>query len=204
MQKINSSSTGKDARKEITGCRFSLSVMSDDYVSIILKAIKSVNTQNVWSTTDALSTVYRGMRVHVVDALKCFFVNAHDDSTHMGLEATFSRGSPADTDEDCVFADSVERLNQTNKKFPAICKIAFYSLGVVEYPKHIAYAINLAARREVLERVSHYAYELEGDINELFDHFGEVMEYAEENIKHYVLQVTLSVNSPTKSAIGPV
>ena len=199
MQKSGLPSDQRTGGKDITGCRFSLSIMSDGYISMILNAIKNVNTQNVWSATDALSTVYRGRRIHVVDAIKGFFANAYDEGAHMTLEATFSRGSPADIDGDCVFASSSERLNQTDKKFPVICKAALYPLGVCEYSAHIAHAISLAEKQGVLKRVSHYAYELEGDVHDLFDYFDEVMAYAEEGVDHYVLQVTLSVNSPTQS-----
>ena len=54
----------------ITGCRFSLSPMSDAYVDIILEAVRQADVSKVYSLTDELSTVYRGRRQHVLDALK--------------------------------------------------------------------------------------------------------------------------------------
>ena len=48
------------AKGNLTGCRFSLSPMTDRYVEIILEAIGKVHAGKVWQTTDKLSTVYRG------------------------------------------------------------------------------------------------------------------------------------------------
>lgn len=56
-------SAGKPgSNMEITGARFNLSPMSDDFVSIILGAIKQVDLSKVWAETDHISTVYRGKR----------------------------------------------------------------------------------------------------------------------------------------------
>ena len=185
--------------KDITGCRFSLSVMSDDYVPIILSAVEGVNTAHVWSATDALSTIYRGKRIHVVDAIQGFFAKAYRPDKHITLEATFSKGCPGDVEEDAVLMESDVLLNPTDKSFPVRGKIAFYPLGVVAYMDHIAYVVRLAMEKKLYKNASHYASELEGDVSELFAYFNEVLAYAEENIEHYVLQATLSVNSPTKT-----
>jgi hypothetical protein len=69
---------GCGASKDITGCRFSVSPMSNNYVNMLLDSIKSVNTEKVWSATDKTSTVYRGKRVHVLDCVKACFSNIHN------------------------------------------------------------------------------------------------------------------------------
>ncbi len=51
------------ASQEITGCRFSLSPMTDRFVEVILGAIEKVDTSKVWKATDKLSTVYRGKQI---------------------------------------------------------------------------------------------------------------------------------------------
>lgn len=183
--------------KEITGCRFSLSVMSDDYVNLILGAIKKVNTANVWSATDALSTTYRGRRIHVVDAVKGIFANINDEKTHITLEATFSKGCPMDAKNDYVLEESETLLNEKGIKFSVLSKIAFYPLGVENYIEHIATVVNMAKERNIYQCSSHYASEIKGDVNEIFDYFNQILQYAEKNINHYVLQATLSINSPS-------
>ena len=84
------------ASKEITGCRFSLSPMSDKYIDIILGALGKVDTSKVWKETDKLSTIYRGKRIHVLDAVKGLFIHSYDENVHMTLEATLSKGCPGD------------------------------------------------------------------------------------------------------------
>ena len=181
----------------ITGCRFSLSVMSDNYANLILNAIKEVDTKNVWSSTDALSTIYRGKRVHVVDCVKNVFTKVNDGKTHITLEATFSKGCPCDIDGDCILAESDEPPGGSAVSFDVLSKISFYPLGTAKYMEHIAAVVNMAKENKLYKKSSHYATEIEGDVNEIFDYFNQVLQYAEENIDHYVLQVTLSVNSPS-------
>lgn len=182
--------------KEITGCRFSLSVMDDNFAKKILSGISKVDASNVWSYTDALSTIYRGKRTDVVSAVKDCFVHVYDDKTHMTMEATFSKGCPGDVDEDSHLSENEVALNVT-KQFPVLSKISFYPLGISDYMEHIAYVVNLAMEKGLYNSSSHYATELEGDVNELFTYFEELMAYAEQHIDHYVFQVTLSVNSPS-------
>ena len=192
---------GCGADRGITGCRFSLSAMNDDYANVILGAIGRVNTQKVWSGTDALSTVYRGKRAHVVDAVRACFVHVNDDRTHVTMEATFSKGCPGDTDGDSFLAEDDTPVNvlvsPTGKKTNVLGKISFYPLGVPQYMEHIAHAVNLTKGRGVFKNVSHYATELQGDVNDIFDCLNEIMDYAEKNVAHYVLQTTLSINSPS-------
>ena len=187
----------------ITGCRFSLSVMSDGYANAILGAVGRVNTRKLWSGTDALSTVYRGKRVHVVDAVKACLVHVNDGRTHATMEATFSRGCPGDADGDSpddVPTDDAPvnaALNPADKKFNVLGKISLYPLGIPEYTEHIAHAVNLTKDMGVFKNVSRYATEMQGDVDDIFDCLNAIMNRAEESVPHYVLQVTLSVNSPS-------
>jgi uncharacterized protein YqgV (UPF0045/DUF77 family) len=188
---------GCGTQKDITGCRFSLSPMCDNFIPLILGAIEKVDTKKIWSATDALSTVYRGKRVHVMDCVKACFAQINDGKTHITMEATVSKGCPGDTDGDSHLAEDDIPLNNSQKKFDVLCKIAFYPLGVADYIDHIAHIVNTAIDRGLYAESSHYATVLKGDVNDLFDYFDAALTYAEQNISHYVLQITLSVNSPT-------
>ena len=88
-------------------------------------------------------------------------------------------------------------LNNCTKKFKAIGKISFYPLGIANYMEHIAFTGKIAADRGLNLESSCDVCILRGDVNELFDYFDAVLAYAEQNISHYVLQITLSVNSPS-------
>lgn len=191
---------GCGASQDITGCRFSIAPMSDRYVDILINGISKVDTSKIWSETDKLSTVYRGKRVHVLDGVKACFMNCYDANIHMTLEATFSKGCPGDNDGDSYLAADDSLVNEpmlSHQHFSVSSKISFYPLGTEDYMKHIAYVVNLAIKKGLYKKSAHYVSILEGDVHELFEYFNEVLAYSEAFLSHYVLQVTLSVNSPS-------
>jgi len=198
MEIIPTPQTCHNPNPEVTGCRFSLSAMCDDYINVILDAAQATVTEHVWSRTDALSTIYRGCRPYVVDAVRRFFTHANDGKTHITMEASFSNGSLGDIDAAHTPAPENAPLSPQGTGFPALCKIAFYPLGVSDYMRHIAHVVNLAIESGLYRCSSHYATELQGNVHDLFDYFNGVLAYGERELSHYVLQVTLSVNSPSK------
>jgi len=189
--------SGCGTDKEITGCRFSLSVMADDYATKILNALNKIDTTHVWSKTDLLSTTYRGHKSNVINTLKELFIAVNDNETHITLEATLSKGCPGDTEEDIPMELAPVTSESANQKFDVLAKIAFYPMGIDNYMDHIAYVVNLAIKKGIYDKSSHYATQLHGDVNELFDYFHEIFDYADENINHFIYQITLSINSPS-------
>lgn len=188
------------AKNEITGCRFSLSPMSDRYADIILGAISRVDTSHVWKMTDKLSTVYRGKRIHVLDAVRACFSFAYEEGVHMTMEATISKGCPGDTDADSYLDFDGVPVNGAavrDIRFPAVCKISLYPMGVANYMEHIAAVVNMAIDQGLYSHSSHYVTVLEGDIQDLFSYFDKATEYCSQHISHYIFEITLSVNSPT-------
>lgn len=188
------------ASKEITGCRFSLSPMSDKYIDIILGALGKVDTSKVWKETDKLSTIYRGKRIHVLDAVKGLFIHSYDENVHMTLEATLSKGCPGDTDADSFLAEDDVAVNEESIKdihFKTTCKISIYPMGVSNYMEYIAKVVNHAIDMGIYVKSAHYVTILEGDIHDLFHFFNEAAEYCNKELSHYIMQITLSVNSPT-------
>ncbi len=194
----NNLNWGCGASLDITGCRFFIAPMCNDYVERILGAVERVNTKKIWSATDATSTVYRGKRIHVVDCVKACFVQAYHKDIHMVMEATFSKGCPGDSDADCFVSEDDVLLNACEQSFNVLAKIAFYPLGIPNYMEHIAKVVNIAVDMGVYVKSSHYVTILEGDVNDVFTYIEKLLAYADENISHHVLELTLSVNSPTK------
>ena len=187
--------------KQITGCRFSISEMSDNYIELILGAISKVNTSKVWSATDKLSTVYRGKQIHVEDALKACFINAYYEGVHMTMECTFSKGCPGDVEADAFLSEDDSLVNEpsiSEKHFPVTCKISLYPLGVADYMKYIAEIVNHAIDLGIYAGSTHYCTLIECDVQDLFAYINYVNDYCGKNINHYVFEVTMSVNSPTK------
>ncbi len=186
---------------DITGCRFFIAPMCDNYVEKIVGALKHVNTEKIWSGTDATSTVYRGKRIHVLDCVKSCFCEVYDPDTHIVLEATFSKGCPGDSDGDSKLSKDDVLLNNSQRNFPVLSKISFYPLGISDYLDPIAHIVRLAIEMDLYKQSAHYVTILQGDVQVMFDYFDRILTYAENNLSHYVLEATLSVNSPTKEGL---
>ena len=187
--------------KAITGCRFSLAPMCDDFVQVILDAVGKTDTSKVWKQTDKLSTVYRGKACHVEDAVKACFIHAYRENIHMTMEATFSKGCPGDTEADCLLAADDELCNEDGVKdihFPVTCKISLYPMGVENYMEHIAHIVNHAIDLGIYDHSTHYCTVLSCDVQDLFSYIRDVNAYCGSAVSHYIFEVTLSVNSPTK------
>ena len=192
---------GMGSATGITGCRFSLSPMTDSFVEIILDAVKKTRTDKVWQETGKLSTIYRGRQIHVEDALKGCFINAYREGVHMTLEATYSKGCPGDIKGDSFMAADDELLNEPEIKdvhFPVAAKISLYPMGIPDYMKYIAEVVNHAIDLGIYEKSAHYCTVLNCDVQQLFDYIHYVNSYCGEKLSHYIFEVTISVNSPTK------
>ena len=93
------------------------------------------------------------------------------------------------------------KLNESlikDQKFNVVSKISFYPMGENDYMEHIAHAVMKAKENGVFSKSSHYVSILEGDVHDVFKTLEDIFEYGEANLSHYILQVTISVNSPTK------
>ena len=190
-----------EGAKQITGCRFSLSEMSDRYIEYILGAIEKTDTSKVWSSTGKLSTIYRGKQIHVEDAVKACFINAFHEGVHMTMECTFSKGCPGDIEGDSYLAADDTLMNEPAIKdvhFPVACKIALYPMGIPDYMKYIAEVVNHAIDLGIYSGSAHYCTVLECDVQDLFAYINYVNDYCGKNLSHYIFEVTMSVNSPTK------
>ena len=106
-------------------CRFTLSPMSDRFVDIILGAIGKVDGSAVEQRTDKLSTVYRGSREAVEDAVKACFLYAYRPDVHMTMECAFS-AAPVGREEE---KGAVNGEKPGMFHFPAVGKLTLYPPG---------------------------------------------------------------------------
>lgn len=193
--------SGRGTDLPITGCRFSFYPMCDGFVPTILGALEKTDTSYVWSESDALSTVYRGKREYVIDAVAALFANAWQDGVHMALEGQVSRGCPGDISGDSVMSCEGEAPNAgvvAAADQPALAKLSLYPLGVSDYIDDIAKVWYLAQERGLNPTSIHYATRIEGSIKDIFTYFNEVCALMEQTVSHYVLHFTINVNSPTE------
>lgn len=191
---------GRGTNLDISGCRFSLYPMTDNFVSVILGALEKTDTSAVWRQSDALSTVYRGKLPYVADAVRALFINAWQPEVHMALEGQFSKGCPGDTDGDSLLDREGEAPNRAkiqDRHFPVLCKLALYPMGTGDYIDEIAKVWRMAEAEGLNPKTIHYATRIEGDVQKVFDYLEEVCRLMEQSVPHYILHFTLSVNSPT-------
>ncbi|MCC5894054.1 MAG: thiamine-binding protein [Alkalibacterium sp.] len=184
---------------EITGVRFNLSPMSDQFETIILDAIHKVDLSKVWAETDHISTVYRGKEEAVFDTLKAAFVFAYKKGVHMTLEATISKGCPGDSDSDYTLEMDDPRVNKEESSaidFPVIGKFALYPMGSDNYMGTIAEVVNEGIDRGVVTGSGHYGTNLGGSVQEVFDYLEYVSNKVGSEVSHYVSQITLHCNVP--------
>lgn len=184
---------------EITGARFNLSPMSDQFETIILDAIHKVDLSKVWAETDHISTVYRGREEAVFDTLKAAFVFAYKKGVHMTLEATVSKGCPGDSDSDYTLEMNEPRANKEESStinFPVIGKFALYPMGSDNYMGTIAEVVNEGIDRGVVTGSGHYGTNLGGNVQDVFDYLEYVSNKVGSEVSHYVSQITLHCNVP--------
>lgn len=184
---------------EITGARFNLSPMSDQFETIILDAIHKVDLSKVWAETDHISTVYRGKEEAVFDTLKAAFVFAYKKGVHMTLEATVSKGCPGDSDSDYTLEMNEPRANKEESStidFPVIGKFALYPMGSDNYMGTIAEVVNEGIDRGVVTGSGHYGTNLGGNVQDVFDYLEYVSNKVGSEVSHYVSQITLHCNVP--------
>jgi len=184
--------------KSIMGCRFSLSVMSDDYVPKILDALKSVDTAHVYSKTDTLSTTYIGRMDNVINTIRDLFINVNDFKTHITLEMTLSNAHPGGIKKEIPMEAKNQINGNPHKKFDVHSKFAFYPMQQLDYFDHIEKVICMAVEKNIFHKSSHFASELKGDVYDIFEYFTQVFDYANKHVNHFVYQITLSINSPSQ------
>ena len=187
---------------DITGCRFSLYPMSDDYVSIILEALRKTDTTKVWQRTDAMSTLYFGRQSNVISCVCAVFSNARKDGIHMAGEFMFSDASQfAEEVPDAILLAGDETLSSSSAPFtdyPAYAKVSLCTDGSQNREKHIGEIVRHAKQLGLQPGIVPYAIMLKGSATTLFAYFSDVIDYARVHMPSYALQATVSVNSPTR------
>lgn len=193
---------GRGTDLPISGCRFTLYPMCNNFIDIILGGLERVDTSAVWSETDALSTVYRGKLDYVMDAVSALFASAWTEGVHMAIEGQVSKGCPGDVSGDSKLTYEGEAPNHAIVEAatqPCLCKLALYPMGVGDYIDDIARVWRMAEGRGLNPQTIHYATRIEGSIHDVFAYLTDVCKLMEasESVHHYVLHFTINVNSPT-------
>ena len=194
-------SDSTDDKPRIAGCSFSLYPMSDQYADLILSAIKTVDSSNVWMKTDRVSTIVRGRIPHLFDVTQAAFLEIAKTGEHVVYSATFSVGCPGDTeghaymdvDETPLNRDLIESAEQDIS-----AKFALYPMGGDNYMDPIYEQIEVMKNFGIEVELTHYETMLDGSAQNIFNGLQSVLQAMEDaGTPHTVMTVTLSANSPT-------
>lgn len=83
------------------GCRLAIYPMTDDFVEVILGAIRTVDTSGMTVRTDALGTLFIGEEAKVLDAVRAAFETAARRAGHVVMTLHLSRGCPGEPEDYC-------------------------------------------------------------------------------------------------------
>lgn len=183
-------------QNKIAGIRFSIDPITDDYKTIIKEAVAKVDTSQIWTGTDDLSTLYRGKRPAVFDATKACFIQSYREGVHIKGQFTIEEGPIHDKTTDTPdMSKEVTRVNEeASRKVDAevIGKFGIYTFAEPEYKQYIKKVIELAKDCGVYDGTGHYASFLKGNVHDVFAYLEKASDLLTEDIERYAIEVTLA------------
>jgi len=189
------------------GIRFSLYPMRDDFVPLILAAVKDLDRLGVEVEVDDVSTCLLGEEPHLFEALRVAFGRLARSGAHVVLSATFSAGCPGEPDGDvCVPrayngpSGGEEGWSEEAYRLPdrVSAQFALYPLGLSGYMDAIYSEIERAKQAGVVNVVGrHFCTHLYGPGGAVFDVLRLAFTETRAHATHSVMTVTLAANSPS-------
>jgi hypothetical protein len=189
------------------GARITLSVMADDYVSVITDALTAVETHDLEIDTDKVSTFVRGPEHRIATYLCDLVAAAARSGHHVVATVMISRGCPGEV---CgtVPPPAVEppSLEPTGTHVQA--QWSLYPLfdprddGDAPDGDHLApvwAAIERAREAGTYLRSEHFATTLHGDIADVLVTMFDTWLAAAQVTQHVVTHATIVANSPATS-----
>lgn len=189
--------------QNFAGIRFSLDPQTDDFANIILSALDEIDLANVWSKTDATSTVYRGKKSAIFDAVKAAFVHTYREGMHGKTTMTISQGCGSDEDASDFEHLSGERINDGHSRktdFNILAKFQLYPMGVTDYNDTIMEIVDEAKKRGLYDDTQYYTTFLIGNVHDVFDYLEYVSDETKKITNHHVIEAQFIFNIPEEEA----
>ncbi len=192
------------------GARFTLSVMSDDYVEIILSALSQVPTEGLVIQTDAISTYVAGDEQKIANYLCGVITAVAKTGKHLSVSILWSMGCPGEvgcqTPEGGIFNTApLVKLSQVGVETSAAWSL--YPLhdirnvgsdNVSDHMKDIYEAIDYAKTKGTYAHSQSYATVLKGDLADVLETIMAGWLITGRHVQHVVTHATLSINSPSQ------
>ncbi len=201
-----------------SGAQLSLYPMSDDFVGIILTAVKALDPyrDRLRIETDDISTLVVGPPRLVVEASSALFLAAATTGTHTAMSALLSRGCPGEPDDPICQGGTVgtaqgdlsDRVQQTLAAISdapvtgqtVTAQLSYYPLGDGAHMDEIYAVIDVLKAGGVHAGVKHFCTKLRGDAGPVFATITEVFAGFGGTDAHITIDLTVSANSPSQAA----
>ncbi len=206
-----------------SGCQFSLYPMSDNFVEVILPAVKAMGSpKDLRIETDDISTLVVGQPERVFEVVARAYEAACRAGGHVVLSALFSRGCPGEPDDPLCTpegpgegpgrgagegagpdgttraAGTASAAAPTPTGVELDAQFSLYPLGIPGYMNTIAATVGAVKEAGVYDRSKNFCTRLSGDLASVFAAVERAFEEAARDTGHVVIHLTASKGSPSK------
>lgn len=184
----------------VVGARIAIYPMQDNFVDVILGAVKAADKTGLAVLTDDLGTTVQGNRDRVFSYVKEVFLRAAEAGGHVVANVLFSVGCPGDVPEDFDFNAEAPKIELPNEDMRVACAWSLYPLGNEDYFQVIVDEISRdIAAADVEVSSPHYCTRLDGTAKNVFDLLETSFEAVSKRIRHTIIHATISKGSPSKA-----
>lgn len=198
-----------------SGAQISLYPMADDFVAIILHAIKALEPYRAdfRIETDDISTLLVGPPERLFPAMRDLFVAAAAGGKHCVLSAAVSRGCPGEPDDpictpisgSMAHSPLEERIRQAREVVAGAtltgqtvaAQFSLYPLGAGHHMDEIYGCIEFLKSSGVFDRSKNFCTKLRGDAGPVFATLSEAFLRFGAPEGHVALDMTVSAHSPS-------
>lgn len=190
----------------VIGVRFSLYPMRDDFVPLILDAVRGLPELGVQTETDDVSTCLLGKEPDLWEAIRVVVGRATATGAHVALNLTVSAGCPGEPDGDVCGPRAYDGPVGGEEGWspeargigPVSVQFALYPLGTPDYMDAIYSEIERARQARIRVVARHFCTHLYGPGDQVFDTLRLAFREARSRAPHVVMTVTASANSPSQ------
>lgn len=184
---------------DVVGARIGVYPMQDNFVEVILGALKETDKTGLYVVTDDLGTTIQGKRERVFAFVKEVFLRTAHAVEHVVANVLFSVGCPGDVPEDFDFDAKAKPVELPMEDMPIACAWSLYPLGSEEYFQVIVEEVEKAMEMSKVDVESyHYCTRLDGKARDIFNLLETSFEGVSKRIHHTIIHATFSKGSPSE------
>ena len=184
---------------DVVGARIGVYPMQDNFVDVILKALKDTDRTGLCVMTDDLGTTVQGKRERVFNYVKEVLLRTSNIGGHVVANVLFSVGCPGDVAEDFDFNTKPKYTDLPMEDMPVACAWSLYPLGNEQYFPVIVEEVKKAMDLSNVDVESyHYCTRLDGTAKDVFNLLETSFKGVSKRIPHTIIHATFSKGSPSK------